>query len=73
MPPKVRQLIAELERAGFIKRGGGGSHRNFEHPLCTKIVTVSGKTGNDALDYQIKKIKDALAEVKRNEKRGGSL
>lgn len=68
MPPKIRQLIAELERAGFRNRGGSGSHRNFEHPLCTRIVTLSGKMGNDALDYQIKKIKDALAEVKRNER-----
>jgi predicted RNA binding protein YcfA (HicA-like mRNA interferase family) len=70
MPPKVRQIIAELERAGFVNRGGSGSHRNFEHPLCARIVTISGKLGNDALDYQIKKTRDALAEVKENEKRG---
>ena len=31
MPPKVRDLIAELERAGFVNRGGKGSHRNFVH------------------------------------------
>lgn len=29
MPPKVRELIAELERNGFTNRGGKGSHRNL--------------------------------------------
>ncbi len=42
MPPKIRELIAELERNGFISRGGKGSHRNYEHPLG-ELVTVSGK------------------------------
>lgn len=34
MPPKIKQLIAELERNGFVNRGGKGSHRNFKHPKC---------------------------------------
>ena len=29
MPRKVRQLIRDLERAGFVNRGGKGNHRNF--------------------------------------------
>ena len=29
MPRKIRQLIADLEKAGFVNRGGKGSHRNF--------------------------------------------
>jgi predicted RNA binding protein YcfA (HicA-like mRNA interferase family) len=32
MPPKVRDIIADLEKAGFVNRGGKGSHRNFVHP-----------------------------------------
>ena len=32
MPPKIRELISDLERSGFIDRGGKGSHRNFVHP-----------------------------------------
>lgn len=48
MPPKIRVLIAELERNGFVDRGGKKSHRNYEHPLCSKIVTISGKSGDDA-------------------------
>jgi predicted RNA binding protein YcfA (HicA-like mRNA interferase family) len=64
MPPKIRELIAELERNGFTNRGGKGSHRNYFHPLCSKIVTISGKTGNDAQKYQIKQVKEAIDEVK---------
>lgn len=64
MPPKVRELIAELERNGFTNRGGKGSHRNFAHSNCSKIVTISGKPGNDAAKYQIKQVKEAIDEVK---------
>ena len=28
----IRELIADLEAAGFENRGGKGSHRNFIHP-----------------------------------------
>ena len=68
MPPKIRELIAELERNGFKNRGGKGSHRNYAHPLCSKIVTISGKSGNDARQYQSKQVKEAIREVKENEK-----
>ena len=64
MPPKIRDLIAQLERNGFSNRGGKGSHRNYFHPDCSKIVIISGKTGNDAQHYQIKQVKEALNEVK---------
>jgi len=34
MPRKVRQLVADLEAAGFaLAPGGKGSHRKFRHPL----------------------------------------
>jgi len=41
MPRKVRELIADLKRAGFVDRGGRGDHRNFVHPKVTKPVTIS--------------------------------
>ena len=28
MPQKVSELVAELQRAGFVNRGGKGSHLN---------------------------------------------
>ncbi len=64
MPPKVKALIDELVRNGFSERGGKGSHRNYFHPLCSKIVTISGKKGNDAQHYQTKQVEDAIREVK---------
>ena len=65
MPPKVRELIAELERAGFENRGGKGSHRNYVHPGVSKPITISGKLGDDAKQYQIRAVRTALAEIKK--------
>ena len=48
MPRKLRELISDLESAGFKDRGGKGSHRNFIHPKVPKIVTLSGNPGDDA-------------------------
>ena len=56
MPPKIRELTAQLERNGFSNRGGKGSHRNFEHPLGEGL-TISGKPGDDAKPYQEKLVK----------------
>lgn len=67
MPPKIRELIAQLERNGFVNRGGKGSHRNYAHPLYPKPITLSGQEGNDAKKYQIKEVKEAIKEVKGNE------
>ena len=64
MPPKVRELIADLEQAGFIDRGGKGSHRNFVHAKVTKPVTISGKLGDDAQAYQIRAVRRAIEEAK---------
>ncbi len=64
MPPKIRELIADLERAGFENAGGKGSHRNFRHPRVRKKVTVSGTLGSDAQKYQIKEVREAIAESK---------
>ena len=63
MPPKVRELIAELERAGFVSRGGKGSHRNFVHATVDRPITISGKPGEDAKRYQVRAVRRALEEV----------
>ena len=65
MPPKVKQLIKDLERAGFVNRGGKGSHRNFVHPEVTKPITISGKLSDDALPYQERDVKKAIEESKK--------
>ena len=63
MPPKIRELIAELERNGFINRGGKRSHRNFEHFSGFRL-TISGKSDDDAQKYQEKIVKNAIRKVK---------
>jgi predicted RNA binding protein YcfA (HicA-like mRNA interferase family) len=64
VPQKVRELVAELERAGFINRGGKGSHRNFVHPKVSKPITISGALGDDAKHYQVRAVKRAVEESK---------
>ena len=64
MPPKVRELISELERAGFVNRGGKGSHRNFVHPKVAKPITVSGAAEDDAKQYQQRAVRRAIEESK---------
>lgn len=65
MPPKIRDLITDLESAGFVNRGGRGGHRNFVHLRVRKPVTISGKLGDDAKPYQVKAVRLALMEVRR--------
>ena len=61
MPRKVRELIRDLEQAGFANRGGKGSHRNFEHSHGVR-VTLSGRLGDDAKPYQEREVKRAIEE-----------
>ncbi|MEO8084662.1 MAG: type II toxin-antitoxin system HicA family toxin [Ardenticatenales bacterium] len=62
MPRKVRDLIRDLEQAGFLDRGGKGSHRNFAHPNVGKPVTIAGKPGDDAKAYLEKAVRLAIEE-----------
>ncbi len=62
MPRRIRDLIRDLTKAGFIDRGGKGSHRNFKHPSGVKI-TISGRPGDDAKRYQEHAIEKALREA----------
>jgi predicted RNA binding protein YcfA (HicA-like mRNA interferase family) len=63
MPPTVRELIGRLEQAGFVDRGGKGSHRNFIHPKATRPVTISGQPGDDAKHYQLRAVELAIEEA----------
>jgi len=63
MPRKIRQLIKDIENAGFVNRGGKGSHRNYLHETGVAL-TISGKRGDDAKPYQEQLIKQKIEEVK---------
>ena len=62
MPRKIRELIRDLTNAGFVDRGGKGSHRNFMHPSGIRI-TLSGNPSQDAKRYQERDVQQALREV----------
>lgn len=65
MPRKIRELTADLEAAGFVSRGGKGSHRNFVHPRVARPVTLCGQPGDDAKRYQERAVKSAIKESRR--------
>jgi predicted RNA binding protein YcfA (HicA-like mRNA interferase family) len=65
MSKKIRDLIKDLENAGFVNRGGKGSHRNFAHPKLKKPITISGNSNEDAKHYQEKAVLTALEEVQK--------
>jgi len=65
MPRKIRELIRDLEKTGFVNKGGKGSHRNFVHPMLKKPVTISGNDNEDAKHYQEKAVQAAIKEVQK--------
>jgi predicted RNA binding protein YcfA (HicA-like mRNA interferase family) len=67
MPPKIRDLVTRLERAGFKNLGGKGSHRKFRHGDGRLIILI-GRPGGDAKPYQLREVEVTLGEVRRNEK-----
>jgi predicted RNA binding protein YcfA (HicA-like mRNA interferase family) len=64
MPRKIRELIKDLKMAGFINRGGKGSHRNFQH-VSGVVLTLSSRPGDDAKPYQEKLVKQKIMEAQR--------
>ena len=65
MPRKIRQLVADLESAGFVRvPGGKGSHRKFRHVKFRGFVLISGHEGDDARHYQEKQVRNALRQIK---------
>jgi predicted RNA binding protein YcfA (HicA-like mRNA interferase family) len=62
VPRKIRQLIRDLQKAGFVSKGGKGSHRNFKHPRVAEVVTIAGKLGDDAKAYQERAVGTAIEE-----------
>jgi predicted RNA binding protein YcfA (HicA-like mRNA interferase family) len=68
VPRKVRELVGDLVRAGFLDRGGKGSHRNFSHPSGVRI-TLSGRAGDDAKRYQEEEVAQGIAAARAARKR----
>jgi hypothetical protein len=62
---KIRELVKDLQGAGFalIAGGGKGLHRKFTHASYQGALTLSGRDGEDAKKYQEKQVKQAIEEV----------
>jgi predicted RNA binding protein YcfA (HicA-like mRNA interferase family) len=67
VPRKVRDLVKDLQDAGFeLAPGAGkGSHRKLTHLNYPGAVTISGKDGDDAKRYQEKQVKRAIEKVEQ--------
>ena len=66
VPRKIRQLVADLERTGFVLvPGGKGSHRKFRHAKFIGSLILSGHDGDDAHHYQEKQIRNAIRETSK--------
>jgi predicted RNA binding protein YcfA (HicA-like mRNA interferase family) len=68
MPRKLRQLIADLERAGFVHEPGRGSHRKFRHANGTTAILSGHNVGVDAKTYQEKHVRLKIEESKKTAK-----
>ncbi|HET8631810.1 MAG TPA: type II toxin-antitoxin system HicA family toxin [Thermomicrobiales bacterium] len=68
MPRKIRQLVADLRRAGFVQlRGRGkGDHQMWQHPdVPAAIVGLDGRDGDDAKRYMETNLRKAIAQVQQ--------
>jgi predicted RNA binding protein YcfA (HicA-like mRNA interferase family) len=64
MPPKIRQLKAELRKAGAYQISQEGSHTKWKHPLVPATTLIlSGHDGDDAKPYQEKNVRSLLRQV----------
>ena len=47
MPPRVRDLIKQVEADGWYLVGQRGSHRQYKHPTKKGRVTIPGKPSRE--------------------------
>ena len=65
MVRKLRQLRADLRRAGYAPARQRGSHERWRHPLVPDFrVTLAGADGDDAKPYNERDVRDALARAR---------
>ena len=67
MPRKIRQLKADLRKAGFVELPdrGKGSHSIWVHPTQGGgSVTIPGNDGDDARAYLEKHVREAIARTR---------
>ena len=66
MPRKIRQLKADLRKAGAYQVTQEGSHTKWRHPLLSgRSVVLSGHDGDDAKPYQEKAVREMLQQIEQ--------
>jgi len=70
MPRKIRELKAELLRAGFSWLPAKGSHTRWSHPDAPDVrLTLSGHDGDDAQPYEERDVRRVLQKVQETKDR----
>ena len=73
MPRKIRQLKADLRRAGAFQVSQEGSHAKWKHALVPgSMLILSGNDGDDAKPYQERALRDVLRAIAEVRRRTGS-
>ncbi len=63
MPRKIRDLLKDLRKAGFILVDGGkGSHRKFQGKAGKVVMIVPGGDGDDAQPYLERQVQEKIKE-----------
>ena len=68
MPRKIRQLKADLRKAGAYQVPQEGSHTKWKHPAVKLTVIVSGHDGDDAKPYQEKAVREFLLHIAKGKR-----
>ena len=64
VPRKIRQLVPDLEAAGFVRvHGGKGSQSKVQTCKVSGICLISGHDSDDAQHYQEKQVRNALRRI----------
>ena len=63
MPRKIRELEAELRKAGAHKVSQEGSHAKWKHSLVPEGISLAGHSGKDAKAYEEKLVKTLLQKI----------
>jgi predicted RNA binding protein YcfA (HicA-like mRNA interferase family) len=71
VPRKIRELKADLRRAGFalLPRQGKGSHTKWKHPLLADPVLIAGHDGDDVQQYQERIVLGAIRDAREIQRR----
>lgn len=69
MPRKIRQLRADLRRAGWDVVRQAGSHQIWKHPRLPGVeVNIAGNDGADAHRYQERDVREAIRLAREAQK-----